>query len=86
MQNVEELHKIQLDARRKLAITGVLSVDGFSEQVLNLTVSGNKLKITGENIKISSYNKSTGTLTADGDFYEIKYSIKKLPIVKRIFK
>ena len=86
MQNQLETHKIELDLRKKLSVTGVLSVDGFSEQTLNLTVSGSKLRILGENIKISSYNKNTGNLTADGDFYEIKYLAKKMPLAKRIFK
>ena len=86
MQNQLETHKIELDLRKKLSVTGVLSVDGFSEQTLNLTVSGSKLRILGENIKISSYNKNTGNLTADGDFYEIKYLTKKPSLTKRIFK
>ena len=43
MQNQLETHKIELDLRKKLSVTGVLSVDGFSEQTLNLTVSGSKI-------------------------------------------
>lgn len=86
MQNQIETHKLELDARKRLLMTGVESVDGFSEQVLNLSVMGSKLKISGENIKITAYNKATGNLTADGVFNEIKYLTKKPPIVKRIFK
>ncbi len=81
-----EIEKIVIDARKRLTMTGVSSVDGFSEQALNLTVSGNKVKITGESIKITSYNKGTGNLTADGTFTEIKYMAKKAPLVKRLFR
>ncbi len=81
-----EIEKIVLDARKRLTMTGVSSVDGFSEQVLNLTVSGSKVRVTGENIKITSYNKGTGNLTADGAFSEIKYNQKKAPLIKRLFK
>jgi len=78
--------RLVLDARKSLSMTGVQSVDGFSNQYLNLTVFGNKVRIVGENIKISSYNKSTGSFTADGIFTEIKYNHKKVPFVKRLFK
>lgn len=86
MQNQMEIHKIELDARKRLYVSGVESVDGFSEQVLNLSVLGSKLKITGEGIKITAFNKGTGNLSADGNFFEIKYLNKKPPVLKRIFK
>ena len=81
-----ESDRLVLDARKNLSMTGVQSVDGFGEQFLSLTVYGNKVKIVGENIKISSYNKSTGSFSADGIFNEIKYNHKKVPFVKRLFK
>ena len=86
MQNQMEMDKLSLEGRKFLAMTGVQSVDGFSEQFLNITVSGNKVKILGENIKISSFNKASGNLTAEGVFNEIKYNAKKVPLVKRLFK
>ncbi len=85
-QTPTEVEKIILDARKHLTMTGVSSVDGFSEQFLNLTVSGSKVKISGENIKITAYNKGTGSLTADGNFCEIKYTDKRAPFIKRLFK
>ena len=78
--------KLEIIGRRKLAMTAVESVDGFSEQMLLLTVAGEKVKIAGEKIKIAAFNKATGTLAADGVFYEIKYNVKKVPLLKRIFK
>ncbi len=81
-----ELEKLVVDARKRLTMTGVSSVDGFSEQVLNLTVAGSKVRISGENIKITAFNKGTGNLTADGVFKEIKYDYKKIPLIKRLFK
>ena len=86
MPNSTELEKLELVGRNKLAMNGVESVDGFSEQALNLTVSGVKVKITGDKIKISSYNKAGGILTAEGVFNEIRYNAKKTPFLKKIFK
>lgn len=84
--NVQEPDKLALESRKKLAMTGVQAVDGFTEQVLRLTVGGNKVVISGESIKITAYNKTTGTLLADGRFSEIKYLGTKTPFYKRIFK
>lgn len=86
MANPTETDKLELLGRGRLAMSGVETVDGFSEQSLNLTVSGVKVKITGEKIKISSYNKASGVLTADGLFNEIRYNAKKTPLIKKIFK
>lgn len=85
-QNSVMIEKLILDGRQHLSLTGVDAVDGFSEQFLRLTVMGSKVVINGENIKISSFNKQTGNLTADGNFYEIKYNYKKQPFMKRLFK
>ncbi len=86
MQNQVNTDKLELMGRKKLAMSGVEAVDGFSEQVLNLTVSGVKVRISGEKIKITAYNKASGTLMADGTFNEIKYNAKKTPFFKRVFK
>lgn len=78
--------RIEIIGRKRLAMSGVEAVDGFSEQQLRLTVSGIKVKITGEKIKITAFNKATGTLMADGVFNEIKYNAAKTPLIKRVFK
>lgn len=85
-QSSLEIDKLVLDGRKRLTMSGVDSVDGFSEQTLKLSVSGNKVVVCGENIKITAFNKNSGALTADGNFFEIKYNKKKAPFVKRIFK
>ena len=86
MQNQIENDKLTLDGRKKLSMTGVESVNSFSTNALKLTVNGKTVLISGENIKIDSYNKSSGLFSATGVFSEIKYSIKKQPIIKKIFK
>lgn len=85
-QNVIETDTLVLEGRKKLTMSCVETVDGFSEQSLKITVKGNKVFITGNGIKITAFNKTTGNLTAEGDFFEIKYGVKKQPFVKRLFK
>lgn len=84
--NVIEPDKLILDGRKKLSMTGVQTVDGFSEQSLKLTISGDRVVINGEGIKITAFNKATGNLSAEGVFNEVKYNFKKAPIIKRLFK
>lgn len=86
MQNQIQNDMLTLDGRKKLSMTAVESVNSFSQTSLKLTVSGKTVLILGENIKIDSYNKATGSFNATGIFNEIKYSYKKQPLIKKIFK
>ena len=64
----------------------VESVDAFSEQMINLSVKGSKLKILGEKLKISIFNKTLGTFSCEGKVSEIRYGNAKTPFIKKIFK
>ena len=86
MQNLSEIDKITIEGRKKLNMTCVSSVDGFSENVLKLTVLDSKITINGENIKITAFNKDSGNLIAEGVFNEIKYNFKKPSFIKRVLK
>lgn len=86
MQNQNACDKLELECGKRLVMSSVEAVDGFTEQSLNLTVAGVRVKVSGEKIKITAYNKETGNLIADGVFYEIKYFRKKEALAKRIFK
>ena len=78
--------KLTLDARKRLSMSGVESVDGYSENAVRLTSNGTKVFIYGSRLKITAFNKATGNLSCDGDFTEIKFGGKKTPILKRVFK
>ena len=86
MENRSVLDKITLESRKNLAISGVDSVDSFTDGILKLTVVGTRLLVSGSNIKIQSFNKETGNLLAVGQFNEIKYQTAKIPFHKRVFK
>ncbi len=85
MQN-NEPSKLILEERKRLNMTGVESVDSFSDTIIKLNVGGSQGQIGGERLKILTYNKSTGALTVDGFINEIKYNSKKQPLLKRLFK
>lgn len=85
-QNNIVQERLVVDARKLLTLTGVQTVDGFNEQSLKLTVNGTKVQIMGDNIKITAFNKASGNLSAEGNFYQVKYCHNKQPLIKRIFK
>ena len=78
--------KLLLEDRKKLTLSGVLSVDGFGDQYVKLSLYGCKLQVLGEKLKVVSFNKGTGALIVEGMVNEIKYNYKKQPLLKRIFK
>ena len=81
MQDTAGEQKLTLENQKKLYMSGVDSVDSFSDKV-----GGSKVLIGGEGIKITAYNKGNGALTADGKFDSIRYDANKAPFFKRIFK
>lgn len=81
-----ELEKLLLEGRKRLQMTAVEAVEGFSEQSLKLLVKGNRVTITGSGIKITAFNKQSGNLAAEGEFTEIKFGGEKQSVFKRIFK
>ena len=86
MQQSMELERLILEGRKRLSMSGVESVDGFSSQQIKLSVGGNKVIILGSEMKITAFNKGNGNLSAEGSFQSIRYDVKKGPIIKRIFK
>ena len=86
MPNEQDLQVLTLEGQKRLTMTGVESVDSFSEQSLKLSVAGKRVLITGNHIKISSFNTATGSLTADGTFDSVRYDGKKGNFFKRVFK
>ncbi len=82
----QELQVLTLEGQKRLTMTGVESVDGFSEQSLKLSISGKRVLITGNHIKISSFNQATGSFMADGNFDSVRFDGKKGNFFKRVFK
>ena len=85
MEKIES-SKLVLEDRKILTMTGVQAVEGFSETFIKLTVSGVKVTILGQKLRITAYNKLAGNLSVDGLVNEIKYNCKKQPFIKRVFK
>ena len=77
---------LTLTAGKRLTMTCVTAVDGFTDTSLKLTVGKRRVIISGANIKIAAYDNVKGTFTADGSFNKISYEGEKTSLVKKLFK
>ena len=66
-------HRIIIDERKELSISGVLEVKSFNDETLLLNSVSGSITVKGEGIKISSFNTKTGDLLASGKIYAVAY-------------
>ena len=67
-------------------MTGVGSVDSFSETLINLTVNGKRVQITGIKLKVLSFSQGSGNFSASGEVTQVKYGGAKGKFFTRLFK
>jgi hypothetical protein len=78
--------ELSKENRKKLSLSGVSSIDFFSDNCFKLTVNDCKMQILGDNLKVLVFNKEKGDFLAEGKINEVKFNYKKQPLIKRIFK
>lgn len=72
--------------QKKLSLTGVEKVFSTSNTKVFLSVGGNTLKISGQNLQVEKLDVENGLLKLDGLVEELKFDHKKTPLLKRLFK
>ena len=70
-ENVQSI--LTIEQRKKITMTGVESVDAFSDGAISLTVGGKKVLITGAGLKILAFSKGNGNFSATGEVSSVKY-------------
>ncbi len=81
----EQVQTALIEQQKKVTLTGVASVDSFSERQITLSLNGGKAVITGEGLKIVSFSQSGGGFCATGKIGGIQFSEKRQKISKRLF-
>jgi hypothetical protein len=66
-------HILTIESLKRLTATGILSVDSFSASQLILSYSGGRIVVSGSQMKITAFSKSSGTFSASGNFSGVKY-------------
>lgn len=82
-------HNLILENRQKLVLSGIIEVESFEEDSVQLKTTKGALTIRGENLKMESYISNVGDLTVVGNVYAIVYlndSEKKSGFLNRLFK
>ena len=67
-------HKITMENREKLFLTGVEDVDSFDEAEIRVYTSEGQLAIKGEDLHISRLNVDEGELCVEGEIESLVYS------------
>lgn len=81
------MHTLTLEEQKKLAITEVKEVAYFTEKEIRILLfNGSKMDISGEELKISSFNNQSGAFSLCGRIKTVKYLAKQESFVKRLFK
>ncbi|MBO7304563.1 MAG: YabP/YqfC family sporulation protein [Clostridia bacterium] len=83
-----ELQTLKLEGRKRLTLDGVLNVESFSEEYLELSTKLGTLEVEGSELKIVELRQSDGEIlicgTVNGVFYRDTKISKSL--LKKIFK
>jgi hypothetical protein len=82
----KEQHSLCIDGLKKVTATAIDSVDGFSATQLVLTCAEGRIVISGSQMKITGFSKSTGAFSASGNITGVKYAQKGLGIKQKLFK
>lgn len=73
-ENKKMIHKMTMESREKLFLTGVEDIDSFDEnEILAYTTEG-LLCIKGKELHISRLNVDDGELLVDGEIDSLVYS------------
>lgn len=68
---------LTVEQRKKISMTSVESVDAFSEERIQLTVSGQRVTIDGTHLKILAFSQGNGSFSASGEVRAIRYGSAK---------
>ena len=86
---MQKNHKLCLDERENLLISGVLKVEAFSDKEITLITVMGKLIVKGENLHIEKLNLDTGEFISTGKVSSMVYyktSVNKGSFIERVFK
>ena len=73
-----------IEGQKKIALTGVESVDGFTAQQISLTLTGGRAHIAGDELKIAGFSKQDGSFTATGRVTGVRFGAKRAKLWKKL--
>ncbi|MBQ7385471.1 MAG: sporulation protein YabP [Ruminococcus sp.] len=81
-------HNLTLDNRKLLSLSGVVDVQGFDEETVNIVTTLGVLIVKGSSLHISKLSLETAEVVIDGEISSMHYlaGSEKKSIMARIFK
>lgn len=74
MEDIKKEHKISVENREKISISGVIDVESFDENEIILYTTDGAVNLFGEEFKINKLNVDSGDVEIEGFINEIKYT------------
>lgn len=71
--NLQLPHKLTLNERKSLTMTGVTEVISFDDSTVVLTTVLGNLEIQGENLKLKTLSLDGGQVAVDGNIFSMVY-------------
>lgn len=85
MEQQNEQHQVTIENRKRITATQIEAVSSFSASQVVLVYQGGKIIVSGSDMKITAFSKSSGQFTAQGNIDGVKYAHKSVGI-KGLFK
>lgn len=67
-------HKVVIDQRRKIVVTGVEDVDSFNESEVIMLTNHGFITIVGDDLHISKLNLADGQIVVEGTVQSLDYA------------
>jgi sporulation protein YabP len=77
MELIQLPHKLTLDERSKLTVTGVTEVVSFDDTAVTLHTNLGTLEVQGQQLKLKSLSPEVGQVTVDGQISALFYEEPK---------
>ena len=74
---IECKQELYIKNRSILTLDGVINVEGFNEDYMNIDTKCGKVMLEGENLKIESLTKEDGVITVSGNITGVFYKNEK---------
>ena len=79
------VHSIIIEGQNSITVSGVESVLAFSENKISLMIAGRgKLHVSGADLKIAGFSKTSGSFSATGKIFGVSYGGKSF--ASKLFK
>ena len=87
-KTAQKAHRVELDERNRLTVTGVEEVDSFDEEAVVMYTSGGLLTVFGSELRIERLTTDGGELCVEGriDCLQYEDTREKGGFWRRVFK